>query len=112
MDSHELIAYPLLPGKPAGTIDPELQAYRWEIDAQNLPNVYLQSLGNALATLHSIQHQVVAKAGLETPTIAAVRAAWSGRMARVKEAYPVNPQLWNRWQRWLDNVLFGQSTPR
>ena len=45
----ELIAYPLLPGQPAGTIDPDLQTYRWEIDAQNLPDAYLQSLGQAMA---------------------------------------------------------------
>lgn len=99
----ELIAYPLLSGKPAGTIDPELQAYRWEIDAQNLPDTYLQSLGQALAALHGIEPGAVAKAGLETPSIAAIRTAWSERMARVKQVYPVNPQIWERWQRWLDN---------
>ncbi|WP_008308743.1 macrolide 2'-phosphotransferase [Leptolyngbya sp. PCC 6406] len=107
----EMIAYPLLPGQPAGTIDPELQAYRWEIDAQNLPTAYLQSLGHALAALHGIQHPIVAEAGLETPAIAAIRAAWSERMVRVKAAYSVNPQLWNRWQRWLDNeALWPENT--
>ena len=107
-----LIAYPLLRGKPAGTIDPELQAYRWEIDAQNLPDAYLQSLGQALAALHSIEPGAVAKAGLETPSIAAIRTAWSERMAKVKRVYPVNPPLWERWQCWLDNDTFGQNTRR
>ncbi len=102
----ELIAYPLLNGRPAGTIDPELQAYRWEIDAQNLPDAYLHSLGQTLAALHGIEHRAVATVGLETPSIATVRAAWSERMARVKAAYPVNSQLWNRWQLWLDNDTF------
>jgi macrolide phosphotransferase len=99
----ELIAYPLLRGKPAGTVDSELQNYRWEIDANNLPNAYLQSLGGALAALHRIEPGVLAKAGLATPSIAAIRTAWSERMAKVKVTYPVNPQLWTRWQRWLDN---------
>jgi macrolide phosphotransferase len=107
----ELIAYPLLRGKPAGTIDPEQQAYRWEIDANNLPNAYLQSLGGALAALHRIEPGVLAKAGLATPSIAAIRTAWSERMARVKQVYPVNPQRWERWQRWLDNdTLWPEHT--
>lgn len=98
-----LIAYPLLSGKPAGTIDPELQAYRWEIDAQHLPGPYLQSLGKTLATLHGIKHQALAAIGLETPSIATIRATWSERMDRIKAAYPINPQRWNRWQHWLDS---------
>ncbi|WP_017302799.1 macrolide 2'-phosphotransferase [Spirulina subsalsa] len=107
----ELIAYPLLLGKPAGTIDPEIQNYHWEIDAQNLPEVYLQSLADALVALHSIGHQAVAKAGLETPSIAEIRTAWSDRMARVKAVYPVNPHLWDRWQRWLDrDILWPAQT--
>jgi macrolide phosphotransferase len=99
----ELIAYPLLNGKPAGTIDPELQTYRWEIDAQTLPDIYLKFLGHALAALHGIEHKALAKAGLETPPIAAIRTAWAERMAKVKQVYSVNPTLWERWQRWLDN---------
>jgi len=107
----ELIAYPLLRGKPAGTIDPELQAYRWEVDPSNLPDAYLQSLGGALAALHRIEPGGLAKAGLETSSIAAIKTAWSERMARVKQVYPVNPQLWERWQRWLDNdTLWPEHT--
>lgn len=102
----ELIAYPLLTDKPAGTIDLEIQNYRWEIDAQNLPEVYLQSLADALVALHGIGRQAVARAGLETPSIAAIRAAWLERMARFKGVYPVNPHLWDRWQRWLDRDIF------
>lgn len=45
----------------------------------------------------------MATVGLDTPSIAIIRAAWSEQMDRVKAAYPVNPQLWNRWQLWLDN---------
>lgn len=109
--TNELIAYPLLAGKPAGTIDPELQAYRWEIDAQHLPHTYLRSLGDALAALHNIQHQAVAKVGLKTPSITEIRTTWSERIARVKEAYSVNPKLSNRWQRWLDNdTLWPEHT--
>lgn len=99
----ELIAYPLLRGKPAGTIDSEEQAYRWEIDANNLPDTYLQSLANALAALHNIEHRALARLGLKTPSINGIRTAWRERMVKVKQVYPVNPQLWERWQRWLDN---------
>lgn len=107
----ELIAYPLLTGKPAGTIDPEIQNYRWEIDSENLPEVYLQSLADALVALHNMGHQAVAKAGLETPSIAAIRTTWLERMARVKAVYPVNPHLWDRWQRWLDrDILWPAHT--
>ncbi|NMF86223.1 macrolide 2'-phosphotransferase [Nodosilinea sp. P-1105] len=107
----ELIAYPLLWGKPAGTIDPERQNYCWEVDPNNLPDAYLQSLGMALSALHRIEPGVLARGGLDTPAIAAIRTAWSERMARVKQVYPVNPQLWERWQRWLDNdTLWPEHT--
>ncbi|WP_159786166.1 macrolide 2'-phosphotransferase [Sodalinema gerasimenkoae] len=101
--TNELIAYPLLRGKPAGTIDPEQQAYRWEIDANNLPDTYLHSLGDALASLHRIDQEALARAGLETPSIDAIRTDWSERMVKVKQVYSVNPPLWERWQCWLDN---------
>ncbi|WP_035987662.1 macrolide 2'-phosphotransferase [Leptolyngbya sp. KIOST-1] len=107
----ELIAYPLLRGKPAATIDLEQQAYRWAIDAQNLPDAYLLSLGQALAALHTIEPQTLAEAGLDNPSIATIRTTWADRIARVKADYPVNPQLWHRWQRWLDNdALWPECT--
>ncbi len=109
--TNELIAYPLLRGKPAATIDPEQQAYRWEIDVQNPPVPYLESLSQALGALHNIEQRVLAEAGLSLPSMAAIRANWAERLVRVKTAYPVNPQLWQRWQHWLDNDALWPEHP-
>jgi macrolide phosphotransferase len=109
--SDELIAYPLLRGKPAATIDPEQKAYRWEIDAQDPPPPYLASLSQALGALHSIEGRVLAEAGLSLPSMVEIRTSWAERMVRVKAAYPVNPHLWHRWQRWLDSDALWPEHP-
>lgn len=109
--SEELIGYKLLKGVPAGTIDPEVKAYIWEIDAQNVPDVYHQSLGSAMAALHSINQADVKKAGLALKTPEELMTSMKERMNKIKEAYGVSKELWARWQNWLaEESLWPQKT--
>ena len=46
--SNKLIAYKKLNGVPAGTIDYEIQNYVWELDINNVPDCFYETLGKAL----------------------------------------------------------------
>jgi macrolide phosphotransferase len=48
------------------------------------------------------ENRAIAQVGIKTLSIATSRAAWLEQMDRAKAVYPINPQLWNRWQSWLD----------
>lgn len=109
--SVELIAYQMLSGVPAGTIDPEAKAYVWEIDDKNVPEDYHESLGRAMAELHSIKHADAQKAGFDLKTPGELRTSMQERMDKIKAAYGVSDELWDRWQRWLANEeLWPQKT--
>ncbi|SHK40142.1 macrolide 2'-phosphotransferase [Desulforamulus aeronauticus] len=109
--SEELIAYKMLKGIPAGTIDPEAKAYIWEIDDKNVPDVYHLSLGSAMAGLHSINHTDTKKAGFDTKSPEELIPHMKERMDKIKAAYGVSEELWDRWQKWLANDgLWPQKT--
>lgn len=109
--SDELIAYQMLSGVPAGTIDPEVKAYVWEIDDKNVPAVYHESLGRAMAELHSIKQADAKKAGFALKTPEELRSSMQERMDKIKAAYGVSEELWHRWQKWLANAnLWPQKT--
>lgn len=101
--SEELIAYKLLKGVPAGTIDPEAKAYVWEIDEKNVPDVFHETLADAMTALHSIDHDEAKQAGLSVQTPEQLRHTMQERMNKVKSEYSVSEELWNRWQKWLAN---------
>ena len=109
--SDELIAYKLLIGIPAGTIDPEKKAYVWEIDEKNLPEAYVETLGKAMAELHQINHEKVKEAGLTVQTAEEIRDVMRKRMGKVKATFGVSQPLWDRWQKWLSNdSIWPQQT--
>ncbi|MDF2859041.1 MAG: macrolide 2-phosphotransferase [Neobacillus sp.] len=99
----ELIAYKKLNGVPAGTIDHEIQNYVWEIDINNVPEGFHQTLGKALAALHSIPKEKAVEAGLTVHTPEEARQSMKERMGAVKEKIGVGTSLWNRWQAWIQN---------
>jgi len=101
--SDELIAYKLLDGVPTGTIDPDAKAYVWEIDEKNVPDSFNETLGNALADLHSISHLEAERAGLSVLAPEQLRDSMRARMEKVKDEYGVGEELWSRWQEWLEN---------
>jgi macrolide phosphotransferase len=101
--TEELIAYKKLAGVPVGTIDPEKQAYVWEIDINHVPAAFHQTLGKALAALHRIPKERALEAGMVVHTPAEARQSMKKRMDAVKEKYGVGETLWHRWQTWLNN---------
>jgi len=99
----ELIAYKKLNGIPAGTIDHEIQNYVWEIDINNVPNCFHQTLGKVLAELHSLPKDKAEEAGLVVHTAEEERQSMKDRMDAVQAKFGVGESLWNRWQAWLKN---------
>ncbi|MFC3041717.1 macrolide 2'-phosphotransferase [Virgibacillus xinjiangensis] len=109
--SDELIAYKILPGIPAGTVDPEKKSYVWEIDEENVPIIYHETLARAMASLHQINRQYMEEAGMHTFSISEIRDNMRHRIEKVEEDYGVAEELWNRWQAWLNNdSLWPEST--
>ncbi|RDW16262.1 macrolide 2'-phosphotransferase [Oceanobacillus chungangensis] len=101
--SDELIAYKLLSGIPAGTIDPAAKAYIWEIDEKNVPKNYYETLGRAMAELHAIDHSEAKQAGLTVLTPQEIRKTMVDRMGNVRARFGVSDKLWERWQKWTGN---------
>ncbi|MCM3361263.1 macrolide 2'-phosphotransferase [Niallia sp. MER TA 168] len=109
--TEELIAYKKLNGVPAGTIDPEAKRYVFEIDENNIPKCFYQTLGKVLATLHSIPREKTSEAGVIVQTPEEVKQIMKNRMDAVKEKFGVGEPLWNRWQTWLnDEEIWPKET--
>ncbi|WP_425288294.1 macrolide 2'-phosphotransferase [Terribacillus halophilus] len=99
----DLIAYRKLAGVPAGTIDPEIQNYVWEMNHENVPEQFHQTLAKTLASLHTIPIEEASKAGLIVHTADEARESMMDRMKKVKERFGVGESLWKRWQYWVNN---------
>ncbi|WP_026690481.1 macrolide 2'-phosphotransferase [Alteribacter aurantiacus] len=99
----ELIAYKRLTGKPAGTVDHEIQNYVWEMDPEQVPEVFQQTLGKALVSLHKTNRDVALQFGLTVIKADELRERMKNRMEQVKAQFGVNAELWSRWQAWLDD---------
>lgn len=106
-----LIAYRKLTGVPAGTIDPEIHNYVWEMDHENVPEQFHQTLATTLAALHTLPKAEALKAGLSIQTAEEARLSMIERMEKVKAKFGVEESLWNRWQSWVNNKeLWPQRT--
>ena len=93
-----LIAYPLLPGTPGLTVDPD-GSVRWHLDMASTE--YALTLGIFLAQLHAVDPVAAAATGIPSRTPEQVRAGWREDLARVAEAFPIAPALRERWEAWL-----------
>ncbi|SDO21896.1 macrolide 2'-phosphotransferase [Alkalicoccus daliensis] len=99
----ELIAYPQLTGKPAGTIDPKTQSYQWEIDVENVPESFHRTLARAMVSLHQINDSARWKeAGITVEQVVELSSSMRRRMEKVKQEYEIHPERWDRWQQWLN----------
>ncbi|MFJ3923387.1 macrolide 2'-phosphotransferase [Streptomyces sp. NPDC090022] len=92
-----LVAYPRLPGEPAGTEDQDLLVYRWAIDPLAHPDGYLGPLARALATVHSTA------AALPATTPGELRTAVADKLARARTELRLPGPRTRRWQAWLDD---------
>lgn len=114
--TNELIAYKALSGVPAGTIDIEAKCYLWAIDEKNVPDQFHETLvhetlARGLVSLHRVSLAKAHAAGLSIPIAEEVRAAMKQRMDVVRSEFEVGRELWDRWQRWLQNdALWPEET--
>jgi len=96
--SHELIAYPLLPGEPALTLDDD-GSPQWHVDMSS--TTYSATLGEFIAQLHSIDAEQARSTGIERHQPEEVRQQWSQDIDRVADAFQVAPALLERWRAWV-----------
>ncbi|MBM7587662.1 macrolide phosphotransferase [Bacillus pakistanensis] len=101
-----LIAYPMLEGKPAATIDPNEKAYVWYIDENDPPSCFFDSLAEVMVELHGIDHQQAHEEGIKVSAPREIRESLAKQMNEVKKDFAINEKLWERWQNWLSDDSF------
>lgn len=95
----ELIAYPLLPGSPAMTLDDDgAPVHHVDVASRR----YAAELGRLLAAIHGIGTEHLAAAGLQPTTAAHARDERRGDLAQVAAAFTIPQELLQRWHTWLD----------
>ena len=99
--NEELVAYPLLDGKPALTYDTETYEVTWNMPKES--ELYIPSLTKVLVELHSIPTQEVLSNGLKVLTAEQARNEISERLLLVKSELGISTELENRYQKWVDN---------
>ncbi|WP_159882739.1 macrolide 2'-phosphotransferase [Paenibacillus puerhi] len=102
----ELIAYRRLEGSPVATINAEKSNYDWYIDPKALPERFFQTLAEAMAALHAVDHKEASRAGVRVKQPDQVRRSLSDRMNEIKRSVGVSAALWDRWQRWLADETY------
>ncbi|MFI5620931.1 macrolide 2'-phosphotransferase [Streptomyces sp. NPDC051567] len=103
----DLVAYPRLPGEPAGAEDPDTLVYGWSTDPLAHPAHYLEPLARTLVAVHT----TALEASDGTPLLpgaapadpAAVRARVADRLARARAEFPLPASGVRRWRAWLED---------
>lgn len=96
----ELVAYPLLPGRPGLTLDAAGQPV-WHLDPAS-PE-YARSLAEVVASLHRLDPAAAAAAGVPAETPDQVRRRWAADLERVLGEFDVAEEVVARWRAWLDD---------
>ena len=95
----ELIAYPLLAGKPAASVS--LDGYAWNMDHVYPGEIFITSLAEALTALHNIGVEEARNAGLRVKSPEEARNEMSRNMEEIRNSLGVSRLLWERWQKWI-----------
>lgn len=104
----DLVAYPLLPGRPGLTIGEGNQP-DWHFDPSS--GEYLASLARLIASLHSLDTAAAAAAGIRSESPQQVRSYWAEGLEAVLAEFEVDRALLAGWRRWLDDDgLWPQRT--
>lgn len=98
--SEELIAYQLLPGKPALSFDASYNV-TWNMD-QAAP-AYPRTLGESIAALHRIATSDAQKAGIEVLNAEAFRQDMANKLQTVTREIGIDGQLEAQLKIWLAN---------
>lgn len=93
----DLIAYPLLPGRPALTFD-ATYTVTWNMDQGSA--TYVEHLGRLIAALHAISPTDARDAGLDEVTD--LRADFAAKLDRVRRELGIGTALDERLRAWLD----------
>lgn len=103
----DLIAYPLLPGRPGLTLDGDEAT--WHVKPGSLR--YAGELGRLLATLHGCPVDEARELGVEVCSPAQVRQRWETDVERVAGDLGMDTDLRERLAAWLaDDSLWPDST--
>ncbi|CAG7617893.1 macrolide 2'-phosphotransferase [Paenibacillus allorhizosphaerae] len=102
----ELIAYPLLGGRPVASVDPAAGGYVWLYEQQSLSDAFFDSLAEALAALHGIDHAAAAKAGVRIKSPREARDAFAANIEEIKRSFTIPDKLHARWSAWLSTDSF------
>ena len=102
LQTHGVIAYPLVAGTPGWTLDDAGEA-SFHVDPAVPPDRWLQSLGETLAALQAIPIADVTAAGLPVLTIDDERDRRRVRMLATRAVLRPHDEMWARWEQWLDS---------
>lgn len=100
--SPELIAYSLLEGEPVAIVGPVGGGYDWRYDQATLSDTFFNSLAEALASLHTIDRDKVAEAGLRVKSPAQSRAEFADNIDKISHSFTIPDTLMKRWTTWLN----------
>lgn len=98
---NELIAYPLLDGKPVLTFDGDTYEVNWNMDKEN-PH-YIRSLAKVLVDIHNTSKEEVVRNGLKVLDSDHLRTETAEHLHLVKSELGISHELEERYLRWLDN---------
>ncbi|WP_454084460.1 macrolide 2'-phosphotransferase [Georgenia sp. Marseille-Q6866] len=105
--SDDLIAYPLLSGRPGLTLVGD--EVTWHLDPAS--ERYAVALGSLLALLHAVPLTEARDVGVEVRSPEEVRESWRADVARVAGEFDVHPALLERLHSWLeDDELWPEDT--
>lgn len=99
----ELIAYPLLPGRPGVTFD-AATGVEWYLDTSS--HRYAEDLGDLIAELQAIPLDAVRTTGADVLTPTEVRDRWRADLDAVAGEFAIAPHLRERWDTWLADDSF------
>ncbi len=97
----ELVAYPLLDGKPVLTFDAKTYEVTWNMDKNSAR--YIPSLANRLVQLHAISEEEVRRHGLKIYSPEQARSEIAERLHLVKSELGISSVLESRYSKWLDD---------
>lgn len=107
----ELIAYPLLGGRPLATVDPAGGGYAWQYEQQSLTTIFYDSFAEALASLHGVDPKEAAEAGVRIISPQEARQQFHNNIEEIKRSFTIPDPLLQRWTKWLstDSYWPGHS---
>lgn len=97
----ELIAYPMMPEKPALTYDSQTWEVTWYMDQQS--PAYVSSLAKILVELHRVPVEEVASQDVKVLTPSDLKKEVAERLDWVKRELGIGSDLERRLENWLSN---------